>query len=292
MTAENRFTALFVDFENLYYFLKPRLANSHDPGDAVLRMVRMLRNKLQQEYGEQCIIQHAYADFEKLDDSSQSDLYLIGVETHHILGTEHKNAADMRLCIDAMETLYTRREIQSFVFMAGDRDYIPVIQHLRKHAKTIRAAAFKENMSGDLLINVGEQNFIDCQSLLPSDYKLQAIVKPARPVATIPAPTPAAPVVVPKLPRFASERTLEAEEREAVRVMLNHFGNKPEVWLTPYLRRLREDMPLLEEYQRKALITSIADKGAIVVEKRPGNPQDYSVILINWQHPDVRELNP
>ena len=70
------------------------------------------------------------------------DLYLLGVEAHNVLGTEHKNAADMRLCIDAMEILYTRQNIQSFILVAGDRDYIPVIQHLKKNGRTVRVAGF------------------------------------------------------------------------------------------------------------------------------------------------------
>lgn len=35
------------------------------------------------------------------------------------------------------------------------------------------------------------------------------------------------------------------------------------------------------------------DAGAILVEQRnKGNPRDYSVIVLNWKPPDVRDLNP
>jgi hypothetical protein len=74
--------------------------------------------------------------------------------------------------------------------------------------------------------------------------------------------------------------------------MLRHFGDKTEVWMTPFLHRLREEMPLLAEYERKSLVTDLSEMGAIAVEKRPGSPKDFSVIIINWQHPDVRRLNP
>jgi uncharacterized LabA/DUF88 family protein len=293
MSTEGRFAALFIDFENIYYFLRNRLVEEQGANDAVIRMIRMLRNRLQQTYGEICIIQHAYADFERFEENSQSDLYLIGIESHHVLGTEHKNAADMRLCIDAMETLYTRAEISSFVFMAGDRDYIPVIQHLRKHARTIRVAAFAENISGDLLLNVGEENFINGRDLLPSEFKLgperkKPVVQPMVPVA----PANPAPIRPPLAPRFVPARHLGDREREALTVMLKYFGNHPEVWVTPFLRKLREEMPLLEEYERKALLSDLEDKGAGKVEKRQGNPADYSVFVLNWDHPDVRELNP
>lgn len=292
VNVTSAYAALFIDFENLFYYLNNRIDANQDPGDCVLRMIRRLQNEFQQTYGELCIVQHAYADFEKLDDSSQSDLYLTGIETHHVLGTEHKNAADMRLCIDAMEVMYTRPEIRSFVFMAGDRDYIPVIQHLKKHARTVRAAAFKDNMSGDLLRIVGEQNFIDCEALLPSGYRLAPKERPRAPIAA-PPPVVVHPVAsAPSKSRFSSPSRLEGDERNAMRVMLEHFGQKPEVWMTPYLRRLREEMPLLEEYQRKAIISQLEMQGACAVEKRPGEPNPYSVIVINWNHPDVKELNP
>ena len=77
-----------------------------------------------------------------------------------------------------------------------------------------------------------------------------------------------------------------------MRVMLECFGDKPEIWVTPYLRRLREEMPLLAEYERKALITDLSDAGAIAVEKRPGTAGEFSVIVVNWAHPDVRQVNP
>lgn len=292
MESDVRYAALFVDYENLYYFLKNRLTPGQDPGDAVTRMVRSARIRLQQTFNEQCVIQHAYGDFEKIDANAQSDLYLLGVDTHHVLGTEHKNAADMRLCIDALEVLYTRPEIRSFVFMAGDRDYIPVIQHLRKHARTIRVAAFPQNISGDLLQIVGEDLFIDGTLLLPSEFVLGPERRPS-----MPAPQPRVDPVQtaqprPVVPRFNSVRRLTEQDRAALDIMLRYFGDKPEVWVTPYLRRLREEMPMLEEYERKALLSNLSHAGATTVEKRTGTMNDYSVAIINWDHPDVRDLNP
>lgn len=286
-----QYCALFIDFENLYYYLKQRLAEDKDPNDAISYMIRKLRLELtQQDLGE-CIVQHAYADFDRIEDDSQSVLYLVGVESHHVLGTEHKNAADMQLCIEAMNTLYTRPEIQTFVFMGGDRDYIPVIRHLRKHARRIRVVSFIEAVSGDLLQVAGEENFTNAAMLLSDEFPL---VEPKKPT---PAPKPVTAVAAPPPPprpasTFAKERALTEEEFRAVEVMLEHFADKPEIWVTPYLHRLREAMPALAEYERKRILSDLAESGAIAVEKRPGSPKDYSVIVLNWNHPDVREANP
>ena len=296
----NNFTyaAVFIDFENVYYHLRPQLVDSERTQDIALELFRSLREFLSTEKKEQSIIQHAYADFEQLEVNAQGQLYLIGVDTHNVLGTEHKNAADMRLCIDVLETLYTRPEIQTFVFVAGDRDYIPVIQHLKKHAKTVRAVAFEGNVSGDLRMNVGA-GFINAQALLSklSVSELEVgrervdeirreeyeVVKEARKAPPVPITTA----------KF--EREIPLTDRDhliALEILLQNYGDKAEVWFSPFLNKLRMSLQHLAEYERKALITSLADYGAVKVEKRRGEPHDYSVLIINWNHPDVQALNP
>ena len=129
--APSPYAAVFIDFENVYYFLKNHFADPPDLNDYVLELVRRLRDTLL-ERGLDCLVINAYADFERLPSAPQGGLYLAGVLTRNVLGTDHKNAADMQLCIDALEVHYTRPEISTFVLVAGDRDYIPLLRHLRR----------------------------------------------------------------------------------------------------------------------------------------------------------------
>ncbi|MCW5937408.1 MAG: NYN domain-containing protein [Fimbriimonadaceae bacterium] len=298
-----KYAAVFVDFENLYYGLYNSLPDEIDSGDQVVQVVRDLRGLLLEKYGEQCIISHAYADFERIESDVQGPLYLSGVETHNVLGTEHKNAADMRLCIDALETMYTRPDIQTFVFLAGDRDYIPVIQHLKKHARTVRALAFLDNMSGDLLQNVGEEYFIDAKTLLLPEVAAKLGTKPKR------EPKPISQEAVKWMvaeraktdygTKFRTPKSLiEEDDVIAVKILLAEFGHHREVFVTPFLHRLRNDLPHLAEHERKKLITRLEDSGIVAISKREGvdrftgEPNVYSVIIINWNHPDVQDLNP
>ena len=291
---EQRYSALFVDFENVYYFLKRNTETPQDNSDLVSRMIRNLKDQLVKEYGENCIISHAYADFERIEENAQGALYLIGVETHNVLSTDHKNAADMRLCIDALETMYTRPEIQSFIFVAGDRDYIPVVKHLQKHAKTVRVVAFPINVSGDLLQIVGEAALVNAEKLLPKDVKIEPKkADVARRTVAEPDDSPSMPAVTYGARNFKRPSALRSDDAlEAIRIMLEHFGDKREIWVSPFLHKMRNEMPLLAEYERKAIISDLEDHGAIVVEKRRGEPNDYSVIIVNWDHPNVRDLMP
>ncbi|MCW5939044.1 MAG: NYN domain-containing protein [Fimbriimonadaceae bacterium] len=297
------FASVFIDFENIYYFFREALPEGVNARDMVLRLVRELKKHMLEERQENCIILHAYADFERIEDDAMGDFYLVGVETHNVLGTQHKNAADMRLCIDALETMYTRSEIGTFVFVAGDRDYIPVVQHLKKHARNVLIVAFPGQISGDLLNIVGEESFLDGRTLLPDEIagRISIVRKKTPSPALEPVATNGSHAAKPAVSAvsFATPKRLSsAHEREALGILLHDFGKHHEVYVMPYLYRLGNEMSDLDQYERKDLVNSLTSAGAIKVEKREGvdrhtgERNTYSVIIINWDHPDVRVLSP
>ena len=348
------FAAVFLDFENVYYFFKNTFFDPPELNDHILEMLRNLRQKLKEAYNLDSIVLNAYADFERLDSAPQSALYLLGVDTKNVLGTDHKNAADMRLCIDVLEVLYTRAEISTFVLVAGDRDYIPVIQHLRRQARRVLGVGFRESVSGDLLLNLGEEQFIDARELLNQstlerlearrveqqrlhDEREKRFAEQAREIseraraATSQANAPIvvksdaihngngnsshgvagvagvrderilqnAPIAPPLPPQFAEvSRVHDANAIACLEIILERVqqleqthGTR-ELWLGPFLRQLTDEMPMLAEFERRNALDDLARAGATLVEKRPGDPHPFSVLLVNFQHPDVWELNP
>jgi hypothetical protein len=349
---------VFIDFENVYYFLKNHYLDPQDPHDYALDLVRALRDTLKRELGLDSLVLYAYADFDKLPSGPQGPLYLMGVDTRNVLGTDHKNAADMQLCIDALEVLYTRPDIGTFVLVAGDRDYIPVLQHLRRQARQVKVVGFRESVSGDLLLMLGQEHFLNARDLLPAE-RLQALedhragrirlgeekrrlreqglagvqsaaarqaaqdaalaappeppteatgfgeaaatTHPAEPIAAAharPASAPAEPAAD-GAPAFAPIRRItSSNERRCLEFLMEqiqryggHQGT-PEIWASPFLRRLTDVMPELPDWERRQLINHLRDSGALRLEKREGEPHAFSVIIVNYQHPDVRELHP
>lgn len=278
-----RYSALFVDLENIYYYLKNN--GVPHPEQVTETLIHETRQWLHREWQEPCIIMIGYADFDQID-MSLGNLYLMGLEPRIVVSTEHKNSTDMRLCIDALEVLYTRPDIQTFVLIAGDRDYIPLVQHLQRQARQVLIVSFRGNLSGDLLHIVGESNFVDAERLvgnsvariLQARAHLRSSLKPAPLGGTGSVFNPPLPVE-------------DADTRRCLTILVNEFGSYHEVWLTPFLRRLNEEFPLLANYERQALISNLVSLGAIRVEKREGNPYPYSVAIINWNHPDVCALN-
>lgn len=352
-SSSSPYAAVFIDFENVYYFLKNHFADPPDLNDYVLELVRTLRETLLQQ-GLDCLVINAYADFERLPTAPQGALYLMGVITRNVLGTDHKNAADMQLCIDALEVHYTRPEIGTFVLVAGDRDYIPLLAHLRRQARQVLVAGFRESVSGDLLQNIGTTSFVEARELLAPEkmalleqrraerqrladesrrlreHGLRALApttalptapaapaetlalppaQPATPVAPAPlasrpaaAPRAPATVLLPdEVPVFLPVRRVQREaERRCLALILSELQKysynqtRPvtELWLGPFRRRLADELPELPDYERGTLLNNLRDAGAIRIEKRPGEPHPFSVIVVNYQHPDVWELNP
>jgi hypothetical protein len=270
MDAKQTLASVLVDFENVYYYFCRNGVDKGNADDLAVALLRKLKGHLVEKYQEQAISLDAYADFERIEENVQGALYLIGCETHNVLGTDHKNAADMKLCVDAMATLYTRPEITTFVFVAGDRDYIPVIRHLKKHGRTVRVVGFRQCVSGDLLANVGMELFIDAAQLIDTSA--------GRASATA-ASAAAEPGAAAEPDRLATA---------ALQTMLKYFADKPEIWLTPYLHKLRGELPELAEWERKRVISDLTQRGAIRIEKRQGETHEYSVLIVNWSHPDVR----
>ncbi len=343
----SRFAAVFLDFENVYYFFKNTFFDPPGLNDHILELLRNLRQKLNAEYGLDCIVLNAYADFERLETTPQGALYLLGVDTKNVMGTDHKNAADMRLCIDVLEVLYTRSEIGTFVLVAGDRDYIPVIQHLRRQARHVLGVGFRETVSGDLLLNLGEAQFLDARALLDTatleslearrleqqkladerqrrfDAQSQSLEQRARAMQATPysgstaafsganafananvlANTLASEqngnVVEEEPVEFAPiRRVLEEDERQCLTLVLEKLQRLQtsrytnELWLGPFLRQLADEMPSLADFERRRVLDGLSRAGAIRIEKRQGEPYPYSVVIVNYAHPDVIELIP
>ncbi|MBN1447951.1 MAG: NYN domain-containing protein [Bacteroidetes bacterium] len=338
------YAAIFVDFENVFYYLRNAYADLPDLTEYTLELLRNLRNYLEQELHLQPIVRFAYADFERLASAPLGSLYLMGIEIRNVLGAQHKNAADMRLCIDAMQTLYTRPDIRTFVFVAGDRDYIPVIQHIQTQARTVKAVAFRGNLSGDLLQNIGEENFIDAHTLLDEESlkRLESEAAYARERERIieeerqkkreeqergsgsaaeqasagasDTDTREGKTVIPLAskeagrmdgnPQMTDERIsapkafakpvplMTDDQRFCMEFMLREYGLFPEIYIGPFLHRLTDVMPHLADYERKSILHDLEQLGAIRVESRRGEPHDYRVIIVNYNHPNVRELNP
>lgn len=313
--------AMFIDYENLYYHLKEEYNAPAILYDVVTEVIRNLRNYISETLLLDTIIHKAYADFERLNTVPLGSLYLMGIDTHNVLGTEHKNAADMRLCVDLMEIVYTRQDINSYILIAGDRDYIPVVQHLRRQGKNVKVVAFKESLSGDLLEIIGKENLLEAKQFISKTTEdtlinhryttinnsgLKVIAKielTDKVMGKLSADVK--PTEVVKAPKYIKEEYQEItfnnvkkiENKtalECLKILLQFMRDNrlQEVWLSPFLRRLTDALPILADYERKEAINNLNMFGAISVQQKDGDNYKFSVIVVNYNHPTVIKEMP
>jgi hypothetical protein len=97
-------------------------------------------------------VQRAYADWRRYPQYivplSESSIDLIFAPAY---GSNKKNATDIRLAIDALEIVFTRPEIGTFILLSGDSDFSSLVLKLKEYGKYVIGVGIRES-SSDLLI--------------------------------------------------------------------------------------------------------------------------------------------
>ena len=251
--------AVFVDYDNLLDCLRQRTHRTEQAHELVVEMLDELRHYLQELTGTRTAVMSVYADFAALRSDAEH------VRKSLYAPASQANAAELQLCVEAMDVLHNRPDVRSFVVLAGDRTYIPLVQQFRRfgcHA-FVAALDLPEAQDGT---EHEDDFFLDARNLL-SDESQEHLQEDASPYA---APERSS-VEYLDVPYEDARRTLEIIEE--------HFGQYDEVYLTPLLRKLSE---LLGPYaDPKTIISDLEDCGAVWLEKRRGTPYDYTVLLVD-----------
>ena len=123
MPNEEERIALFIDFENL-------ALGARDRGGKLDFSVVM---DALSERGR-IVVRRAYADWNLFAEHRQA---LVGqriemIEIPQRTGMVRKNAADIKLAVDALELAFEREFITTFVIASGDSDFTPLVLKLRE----------------------------------------------------------------------------------------------------------------------------------------------------------------
>ncbi len=102
-------------------------------------------------------VRRAYADWRRYPQYivplTESSIDLIFAPAY---GTAKKNATDIRLAIDAMELVFTRPEIGTFVLLSGDSDFSSMVIKLKEYGKYVIGVGIRESSSDLLVMNCDE----------------------------------------------------------------------------------------------------------------------------------------
>ena len=113
------------------------------------------------DYGNTSI-RRAYADWSRPEfakhqfNLAQNGITLIQVTRY---GAQQKNAADILMAVDAMEVLITHPDVGTFMLVAGDGDYSPLVQRLREFGKRVVGVGTKASASARLVSVCSEYKY-------------------------------------------------------------------------------------------------------------------------------------
>jgi len=282
---QTRRAAIFIDYENLYESLGERLEDSEHPDVLISTIVEELRRYLIEELRTPTGMTFAFGDFSTLQGNGQyilRALSILGVEPIFVPDTIQDNAAEIRLCTAVMDVLHTRDDISTFAIVSGNRTYLPLMQQLKHHGRKPLLATVNGILIPDAISYIGEEVFLDACNLLsdPVRKMLGEQAAPSQPNGTVVRES-RVDIEYADITGISARRTLEIIEE--------HFGQYEEVYLTPLLRKLSELLGE-DEDDPKTIINSLEDAGAVWLEKRRGFPYDYTVLLLDADHPEVMKI--
>ncbi|MEJ2336814.1 MAG: NYN domain-containing protein [Gemmatimonadales bacterium] len=154
--------ALLIDFDNVTMAIRSNLA-------AELRKLLdsdIIRGKVS--------VQRAYADWRRYPQYvvplSEASIDLIFAPAY---GSTKKNATDIRLAIDALEIVFTRPEIGTFILLSGDSDFSSMVLKLKEYGKYVIGVGLQESASDLLIQNCDEYYSYNSLSGLTSFADMQ-----------------------------------------------------------------------------------------------------------------------
>jgi len=132
--------ALLIDFDNVTMGIRSDLSKE---------LKKLLNSDI---IKGKVTVQRAYADWRRYPQYivplSEASVDLIFAPAH---GSSKKNATDIRLAIDALELVFTRPEIGTFILISGDSDFSSLVLKLKEYGKYVIGVGIRES-SSDLLV--------------------------------------------------------------------------------------------------------------------------------------------
>ena len=145
--------ALLIDFDNVTMGIRSNL------GQELRQLLNsdIIRGKVS--------VQRAYADWRRYPQYvvplSEAAIDLIYAPAY---GSSKKNATDIRLAIDALELVFTRPEIGTYILLSGDSDFSSLVLKLKEYGKYVIGVGMQESSSDLLVQNCDEYYSYDSLS--------------------------------------------------------------------------------------------------------------------------------
>lgn len=135
--------ALFLDLDNM-------VIGAEEAG--LLLDVTLILDHIHLLTQGRIVLRRAYGDWRQ-NQTIPRQLVSAGFELQSVvrLGASDKNLADIQMVVEALETLIDGRAYATYVIVTGDRDFMPLVQVLRRHDKTVIGVGIRHVASSSLV---------------------------------------------------------------------------------------------------------------------------------------------
>jgi uncharacterized LabA/DUF88 family protein len=146
--------AVFIDYENLALGAREHLGGMQFDFGPIADALAV-RGRV--------VVRRAYADWSYFDEDRRAltrhQVELI--EMTQRMGASRKNAADIKMVVDAIEMAFEREYISTFVMCTGDSDFSPLVHKLRELNKRVIGVGVEKSTSRLLPASCDEFLFYD-----------------------------------------------------------------------------------------------------------------------------------
>ncbi|MBT8399303.1 MAG: hypothetical protein KJO98_02405 [Rhodothermia bacterium] len=279
---------MFIDYNSLHAAVDSRIGKRAYADEVILDMIAELQRHVARDFGCEVGYCKAFADFSQLGDHAghiQRELAHNGIEPRFVPATIQDNAGENVLNFEVGRLVGSASSESTVVILTGTRVYHVLANALAQLGKQV--IVLPVGMDGEVSDrDVHSMVRYVSASLLLNDA-LKRVLGGAEgedgmegfEVET--AASSREDVTYEQVEDVASKQTLEVVER--------YFGQYDEVYLTPLLRKLSEEFGE-HDYDPKTVISRLEEAGAVWLEKRRGFPYDYTVLILDSQHPDVKSI--
>ena len=171
--------ALFLDLDNL-------LIGANEAGlpfdvELIVEHIKSITNG-------RIVLRRAYGDYRQ-NQQVPRQLAQAGFELQSVvrLNSSDKNLADIQMVADAIETLVNGYErFSTYIVITGDRDFMPLVQVLRRHNKIVIGVGVRHTTNSSLIALCDQYLFYDDMTdahLAITDQKMRVWMKAAVEIA-------------------------------------------------------------------------------------------------------------
>ncbi len=197
MNNDSAQVAVFIDYDNIEISVTDTLGKDAEvEWDKVLETASRIGRT---------VLRRAYADWSE-QRSVQRDLLGLGIDLVHVSSKRGKNAADIRIVIDALEMVYNpNSHITHVLLVSGDGDFTELVHRLREQGKVVIGIGIS-GTSAEYLVNA-------CDEFIFYDKLIAPPPAPAKPKKVSPSEAPAPSFDITEA-RLLLRRVLESWEGE------------------------------------------------------------------------------